>query len=96
MTDTPALTVDYGPCNPIGCSIGALGDYIFTIPLNRLVVLLQALVEQAEVVNGGRIGCPVGFRWWCRNNKTRRMLLVRADGKETMLLLARCDMASQT
>ena len=59
-----------------------------------LLILLQALVEQAQMADGGRIvECPAGFRWWCRRRMTRTRtpdgrieLVVRADGGETVLL----------
>jgi len=47
IPDTPALTVYHSLCDPKRCGIGALGDGIVKDPLDRLVVLLQALVEQA-------------------------------------------------
>src|SRR6266566_10101533 len=46
MADTPTQTVYHSLCDPKRCSIGALGDGIVKDPLDRLVVLLQALVEQ--------------------------------------------------
>lgn len=93
MANTPALTIDHSLCDPIGCGIGALGDCIIKDPLDRLAVLLQALVEEAEVADGGRIGeCPAVFRWWCWGGMTadtrdgRIELVVRAGGGETVLL----------
>ena len=53
MADTPALTVYHSLCDPKRCGIGALSDGIVKDPLDRLVVLLQALVEQAEMTDGG-------------------------------------------
>lgn len=92
MADTPAVTVDHSLCDPKRCGIGTLGDCIVKDPLDRFVVLLQALVEQAEMADGGRIGeCPAGFWWWrwravTRTTDGRIELVVRADGGETVLL----------
>lgn len=47
MADAPALTVHDSLRDPKRCGVGALGDGIVKDPLDRLVVLLQALVEQA-------------------------------------------------
>ena len=84
MADAPALAVDHGLCDPKRSGIGALGDCIIKDPLNWLVVLLQALVEEAEVADGGRIGeRPAGFWWWrwramARTRDGRIELVVRA------------------
>ncbi len=73
---TPALTIDYSLGDPTRRGTGALGDGTVKDPLDRLVVLLQALVEEAEMALGSRIGgCPAALRWWCR----RRMVRTR-DG----------------
>lgn len=92
MANTPALTVDYSLCDPKWCGAVVLGDGTIKDPLDRLVVLLQALVEQAKMADGGRIGeCPAGFRRRCWRRMTRTRdgrfeLVVRAEGGETVLL----------
>lgn len=92
MANAPALAIDHSLGDPKRCGAGALSDGIIKDPLDRLVVLLQALIEQAKMADGGRIGkCPAGFRWRCWRRMTctrdgRIELVVTADGGETVLL----------
>src|SRR5216684_528651 len=89
-TNTPALAIDDSLGDPTRCSIVALGDGTIKYPLDRLVVLLQALIEQAKMTDGGRIGeCPARLRWWCWRRMTsdgRFELVVRADRGKAVLL----------
>ena len=90
MTNTPALTIDESLGNPKRCGIAAFSDSIVKDPLDRLAMLLQALVEQAEMAERGRVGdCPAGLRRWCwrRMAPDRRIeLVVKTNGGEAVLL----------
>lgn len=90
LANTPALTIDESLGNPKRRGIAAFGDSIIKDPLDRLAMLLQALVEQAKVAEGGRGGeCPAGLRRWCWRRMTRDgriELVVKTNGGEAVLL----------
>jgi len=86
----PAIAVNESPGGPERCSLGALGDGIVEDPLDGLVKLLQALVEQAEVAKRGRVGEHHAGLWRGRRGRGRRdgrvQLVVETDGLEAVLL----------
>lgn len=86
----PAIAINESPGDPERCSLGALGDGIVEDPLNGLVILLQALVEKAEVTKRGRVGKHRAGLWRGRRGRGRRdgrvQLVVETDGLEAVLL----------
>ena len=87
----PALAIDLSPGGPDGGGSIALGDGIVEDPLDRLVLLLQALVEQAEVTErGGGHAVDPELRRRRRRRPAcashRLQLAIDADGRQAVLL----------
>ena len=88
---SPAIAVDESPGGPEWRGLGALGDGIVEDPLDGLVELLQALVEQAEVTERGRVGEHLAGLW--RGGRGRgscdgRVQLIVGAGRLEAVLLA--------
>src|SRR6266702_2331793 len=87
----PAGTVDEGLGRPHGRSPIGLRDRIVEDPRDRLVLLLQALVEQAKMAlrSGGHAVHPGGLRRWRRRRGTstgrRLQLVVGAERRQAVL-----------
>lgn len=88
--NSPAIAVYEGPCSPERRGFGTLCDGIVEDPLDRFVVLLQALVEQAEMAECGRVGEHLAGLWrWRRRRGSHDgivQLVVEADGEKAVLL----------
>ena len=87
----PANVVDHRPGSPERSGFGALRDGIVEDPLDRFVILLQALVEQAEMAERAGAGeHPAGlWRWRWRRVSGRDggvQFVVGADREKAVLL----------
>lgn len=87
----PANAIDHRPGGPERSGLGALRDGIVEDPLDRFVMLLQALVEQAEMAKHGGVGeHPAGlWRWrWRRvSGRDGCVQFVVGAGREKAVLL---------
>ena len=77
-TKAPTVAVDEGTGGPERRRLAALRDGVVKDPLDRLVELLQALVEEAEVAERRRRAAvgrrPARLGWGCRGRLRRRRL----------------------
>jgi hypothetical protein len=87
---TPRDAVDESLGGPVGGRLGAVGGSVIKDPLDRLVLLLQTLVEQTEVTevrDGERRPAGLGGRRWrCVRHDGGLQLVVGAEGAQAMLL----------
>lgn len=87
---SPADPVNESLGGPERRRLGTLGDGVVKDPLDRLVLLLQALVEQAEVAKRGGVGqrpAGLGGRGWRSVGCDGRVqLVVGAEGEQAVLL----------
>jgi hypothetical protein len=88
---SPANAIDHRPGGPERSGFSALRYGIVEDPLDRFVMLLQALVEQAEMAERGGVGeHPAGlWRWRWRRVSGRDgcvQFVVGADREKAVLL----------